>query len=119
MQLSNLTFEREQVGLTGPLNIQSMNSEYIFNLIVLSGSFLPTYVAVMRGHQQEKAIFSLNAISLVVAFGNPGFNSMPQLETFPVSGFLAWAMTLLWSLSGRKVATLESELPKATGKEFR
>lgn len=88
----------------------SMNSGYIFNVIVLFGSFLPTYVGVMSGHQQEKAIFALNAISLVVAFGNPGVDSMPQLETFPVLGFLGWAVTLLWSLSKRKVATLESEL---------
>jgi hypothetical protein len=96
-----------------------MNSEYIFNLIALFGSFLPTYVGVMRRHQKEKAIFSLNAISLVVSFGNPGFNSMPQLATFPALGLLAWAMTLLWSLSGRKVATLEAELSEAAGKEFR
>jgi len=44
-----------------------MDTEFTFNLVVFFGSFLPTYIAVMRGHPQEKAIFALNAFAVVLA----------------------------------------------------
>lgn len=88
-----------------------MTGEFIFNLIVLFASFLPTYIGVMRSHQQEKAIFVLNAISLVVAYGIPGAGSIPQIEPFPLLGLLGWGVTLLWSFSRRTVMAFESKSP--------
>lgn len=94
-----------------------MNSDFAFNLLVFVGSFVPTYIGAMRGHRQERTIFALNAVSVVLGLGFPLFPFMLRFDPFPMWGLLGWAATLLWSLSGRTMAPLE--LPGLKEEEFR
>lgn len=79
-----------------------MDAEYIFNLIMLFGSFLPTYVGAMRRHQHERAIFVLNAISVVLALGSSQeLITVLRVDPYPVWGLFGWVATLLWSFFRR------------------